>query len=298
MPNAYITPYDYLRASTGQETDSLIGNLTRLASGVAVGATALPLATATTVALSINDQLTLFDGTSSEVVTVTAIAPIGASSVQVSATQYAHATGVVVCSDGIAGSLSDRILTASDMVEDITYQQLLLDTHTDTLALRTMSASISNIGALLVRTLNFPVQSVSGAVVTLPGGNTISFATNTQVTLDSKAHLVKIYPLVPLSNASPTGSPFQSSLHQRTEGAISLTYTSGFAFGAMPPRIKNAAILLVSDLLSRRDNRSGAFMTQMGKVKVQYAPPTDTSGQSLLYKSAMDNLSSFIVEPM
>lgn len=296
MPNAYITPFDYRRAATGQETDSLVGNLTRLSSGVASGATALPLSDNTVVALNVYDDITIFDGTSTEVVQVATIAPIGSSSVTVSATQFAHNKGVVLCSDGPFGSLSDKIITASDMVEDITYQQLLLGSHTDVLTLRTMQASIDNNGALTLRALNFPVQSVSSLVVTLANGTTIALDA-TRAFVDGGAHLIRLYQLVPTASM-PSGSPFQSMLNQRTPGTITATYTSGYAFGALPPRIKNACVLLCSDQLAHRDNRSGAFLTQEGKVKIQYAPPTDTSGQSLLYKQALDNLSSWTAEPM
>src|SRR5260221_575475 len=125
MPNVYITPFDFRRAATGQEIDSLIGNLTRLSSGVIAGAVSLPLTDVTVAALAAYDNITIFDGTSTEVVTVTASPSPnpGASSVTVSATQFAHAKGVAVCSDGAFGSLSEKLLTASDMVEDITYQQ-------------------------------------------------------------------------------------------------------------------------------------------------------------------------------
>ncbi len=296
MSNAYLTPYDYRRAATGQETDSLVGNLTRLSAGVSVGATALPLTDTTVVALNVYDDLTIFDGTSTEVVQVAAIAPVGSSSVTVSTTQFAHAKGTVVCSDGAFGSLSDKILTASDMIEDITYQQLLLSSHTDTLPLQTMRASISNVGALLVRTLNFPIQSVSSIVITVPGGTAITLD-STLAFLDSGGQLVRLDQLIPTASV-PLGSPFQTMLGQRTMGNVTVTYTSGYAWGSLPPRIRNAGILLCSDQLAHRNNSDGAFLTVEGKVRKQYAPPTDTSGQSLLYKQACDNLSSWTVEPV
>jgi hypothetical protein len=182
------------------------------------------------------------------------------------------------------------------MVEDITYQQLLLGTHTDTLSLQTMRANINNNGALLLRTMNFPIQTVSSVVVTVPGGTQIGLDT-TQVFLDSGQQLIRLFQLVPTASV-PAGNPFQSRLNQRTVGTVAVTYTSGYAFSALPYRIRNACALLTSDQLSHRDNRSGAFMTQEGKVKIQYAPTTDLSGQSLLYKQACDNLSSWTVEPL
>src|SRR5258708_43557 len=147
MANLYLTPIEYKRAAPGHETASLIGNLTRIGTTLTAGQTTMNVYQATTVALFQYDQITIFDGSNSETVTVgSAGAIIGSTNIPISAAQFTHASGTVVCSDGTLGSLSDAITVASGFVEDICYQPLLAATYTDTLNLRTMNANITNEG--------------------------------------------------------------------------------------------------------------------------------------------------------
>src|SRR6266699_1695830 len=161
MPNTYITPHEYKRATTGQEITSLLGNLLRLSSAVGAAGTTLPVTPNTTVNLAVNDPIWIFDGVSSEMVTVTATTASGASSIPVTALSYAHSTGVALCSDGTIGSLGQAIESASIEVENICRQPLLQATYTEELQLRTMTASINSDGALAIRPRRFPVQSIS-----------------------------------------------------------------------------------------------------------------------------------------
>src|SRR6266571_5111148 len=103
MPNTYITPHEYKRATTGQEITSLLGNLLRLSSGVSAAATSLPVTPNTTVNLAVGDPIWIFDGVSSEMVTVTATTNAGASSIPVTALVYNHSTNTALCSDGTIG---------------------------------------------------------------------------------------------------------------------------------------------------------------------------------------------------
>lgn len=50
MTNTYITPLEYLRGNSGQETASLVGNVLRLSSALTAGATTLSVTPVTTVA--------------------------------------------------------------------------------------------------------------------------------------------------------------------------------------------------------------------------------------------------------
>jgi hypothetical protein len=291
MTSTYITPIEYARANTGQETASLVGNVLRLSAGVVIGATSLPVTPNTTVALAANDRVVIFDGSSSEEVMVTAPASVGANAITTTPIQFAHAQFTALCSDGVRGSLADDIITASDMVEDQCIQSLLLTTRIDTLSLQTMQASISNDGVLTLKPQNFPVQTVTGVVLN-SGLTSISFDA-TKASIELGQQLVKFYQLLPTTNPPPQGSPFGAQVSQRTKGTITLTYTSGFAYAAMPPRVKKACVLYVSDLLSKRRNPSGASHVQQGKVTAKYGHVGDISGESDLIKEARNLLSSF-----
>src|SRR5258708_6129032 len=191
-------------------------------------------------------------------------------------------------------SLADDIITASDMVEDQCIQSLFLTTRIDTLSLQTMQASISNDGVMTLKPQNFPVQTVTGVVLN-SGLTTIPFNAG-QASIELGQQLVKFYQLVPTTNPPPQGSPFGAQVSQHTKGTVTLTYTSGFAYAAMPPRVKKACVLYVSDLLSKRRNPSGASHIQQGRVLAKYGHVGDISGESDLIKEARNLLSSFTRE--
>ena len=294
MFNTYITPYDYLRSPTGQETASLIGNLGKLASQANQGDTQISVTPATTKIQNVGDRITIFDGTNSEVVTVTLQASIGSTTIQTSALASAHVAQTAWCSDGASGSLADEIVSASDAIEAFCYQSLLLSTRTDTLALQTLRASVSKDGVMILRCMNFPIQTVTGISVVTP---TTTIAVDpTQAFLDNRGQVITIYQLVPQSVIQ--GSLYQATLNMRTQGNVQVTYTSGFAFSALPQRIKKAGILLTSEFLSRRYNPYGAIETQQGKRNIVYGLRGDTSGESLLVKEAHNQLSSYVAEEM
>jgi len=87
MTNTYITPHDYLRGNSGQETASLAGNVLRLSGPVIVGAVSLPVSPNTTVNVAVDDRIVIFDGSNTEEVKVTTAAAAGASAISVSATR-------------------------------------------------------------------------------------------------------------------------------------------------------------------------------------------------------------------
>jgi hypothetical protein len=294
MTNTYISHFDYMRATTGQETASLVGNSGRL-TGNAAGATSLGVTPHLTIEQIQYDQVYIFDGSNSEIVTVgSAGAAIGASSIPVSACQFAHAAGTAYCTDGTLGSLAAEIITASDMVEDTCLQSLLLSTRIDTLSLQTTRAAVGKDHVLVTRPMNFPVQTVTSLVLNVPGSAQVTFDA-TQAFLDGGQQLVKFFQLIPTGSV-PFGSPFQTMLNQRTVGTVVLTYTSGFAYASMSPRIKKACVLYVSDLLSKRRNSVGASEYTSGHVKMKWGHIGDTSGESDLIKQARGLLSSFIQE--
>src|SRR5689334_9052531 len=127
MTNTYTDPYQYLRAASGHDTSAVIANLTRIGSGgVLSGGTSIALQAATTTALQAYDNVYIFDGAASEIVTMTPTTTnAGATSLTVSPTQYAHAAGTPICTDGTTGSLPAMIFTASSQIEEYCRQPLL-----------------------------------------------------------------------------------------------------------------------------------------------------------------------------
>lgn len=287
--NLYITPIEYTRAPSGQETTSLTGNLVHLSGAVIAGATSLPVATVLTVALNAYDMVTLFDGSNSEAVQVTAGAAIGASSISVAPTQFAHATGTVVCSDGRLGSLSQAIEVASATVESICQQSLLQQAYTETYNLRSMDASVTNDNVLSIRPKHFPVSAVSALSVFLQNGSAVSMDV-TQVVLDARARLVTV------PNARPygIGTALSVAVGQQTPGYVTMGYTAGFAYAQLPMEVKQAAIWLTSDVLSDRLNPTGAADLQLGQRHAATYLRGDFSGQSALYKRAEQRLQPFM----
>jgi len=95
---------------------------------------------------------------------------------------------------------------------------------------------------LFLRPENFPVQSVTSLTLTTPG--TVITLDPTQAFLDAGEQLVKFFQLIPLGAANQ-GNPYQTALTPRTVGTITLGYTAGFAYSALPPKIKKACVALL-----------------------------------------------------
>lgn len=285
MANTYLSIFDYLRSNSGHETASLYGNLLRINGSVTQGATSLPVTPNTTVQLNVYDPITIFDGASSEVVTVQASTAPGASSITLqSGTQYAHASGTPCCSDGTYGSLAEAIIDASAEVERICNQPLLQATYTnESLSLRTTRAIIDNKNSLLVRPRQFPVTSVSALSFLFATSNTVTLDSG-QVLIDSMARFFTV-PLLKALGAS--GSYGLGGFVDPTKsGNVQLTYQAGYTYAALPWQIRRAAVWLVSDLLTDRLNPTGSATTTQGKLTNEVYLRGDLSGDNALVKRA------------
>jgi hypothetical protein len=290
MANTYITPFEYKRATTGQEITSLLGNLLRLSSGVSAAGVSLPVTPNTTVNLAVNDPVWIFDGVSSEMVTVTATTNAGASSIPVTALAYNHAGSTALCSDGTNGSLGQAIESASIEVENICRQPLLQATYTEELQLRTMAASINSDGALAIRPRHFPVQSISALSLGADVATMLSYDA-TQAIIPSNQRRITVPTLLGAGGSSSNSlvnilPPFR----QTSAGYVQFTYVAGFTYASLPWDIKQACIWLTSNLLSDRINPTGSAEQSMGQIKYTAFLRGDTSGESALYKKAIAKL--------
>src|SRR6266568_16867 len=206
--------------TTGQETPSLIGNLFRVGTGgVAQGAISLPVTPNTAVALSQYDNIAIFDGSSTEVVTVSAATNAGASSIPISATQFAHAAGVSCCSDGVGGSLAEALLEGSAEVERICRQPLLQATYTnEVVPLQSTRGWIDSSIALGIRPRQSPVTSVSAITLAFSALSSMTLDI-AQVQLDAIGRLVRV-PVIRSINAGGNTFPYRQRLTQDTEGEV------------------------------------------------------------------------------
>jgi hypothetical protein len=297
--NTYTDPFAYLRAATGHDTSTVIANLTRIASNASIGATSISLQAATTTALNQYDQVYIFDGSASEIVTMTpSTTGSPATSLTVSATQYAHSAGTPICSDGtggIAGSLASMIFTASSQIEEYCRQPLLQATYSnEQLPLRTMRAAVTRDYTLMIRPKRFPVTAVSAASLILRGQTTITLDTS-QVDIDADAQLVNF-----LQIQSSSGGNGGNTLYATwpialpaTPGYAKLSYTAGYVYSTLPPDVRQACIWLVSDLLSDRRNPTGAAELRLGDMQLVTRLRGDTTGRSVLTIRAYDYLEPY-----
>lgn len=272
-----------------------MGNTSRLSSAVSIGATLLSVP-ALNVAINAWDVITIFDGSNSEIVQATATASIGATSISVTATTYAHAAGTCYCTDGVFGSLADQIIKASQQLETICKQSLFLSTYTnEMLALPTMRAAIDNQFALHFRPRHWPVQTLTSLSITTVPNNTIQYDP-TQVIIDSDKQICSMPNMQPLPLAGSGQSPYPiwNVPSRYRQAQVVITYTAGFS--VMPPDVIEAAVLLTSDILAKRLNPVGAPDLASGQRHISAVLRGDNSGESLLRKRAQKILDSYTMQ--
>lgn len=294
--NLYASIFDFLRNPTGLETGSLVGNTARLSSAQIIGATSLPVTPVTTVALNVNDRITIFDGSSSEVVIVGATAAIGSSSVTIQAPglAYAHTQYVPLCSDGVMGSLADQIVDASAELENYLQQALFQATYTETLRMPSMRASIDNQQMLVFRPRHFPVSTETGITIKQNNSTPVSYDA-TQAIIDGGQQVVSVPWLVAGSGGGSTYS-LLPAISRSTSLFLTITYTAGYPAASMPGDVREACVLLTSDILAKRLNPLGAVDVASGDRHLSAALRGDLTGESLLVKRAFKLLDTYSIQ--
>lgn len=295
--NLYTDPYAYLRAASGHDTTTVIGNLTRIASpGVIAGVTSIPVSPSTTVNLNINDIVTIFDGPNSEEVTVTSTTAQPATSIPCTTTQYAHVTGIPLASDGTQGSLASMIIAASSEIEGYCRQPLLTASYSnEKLPLRSMRASVTRDYALVVRPMHFPVQSVSSMSLQLNATSTFTLDTS-QIAIDAAAgsQIVTVQQMTSTSGTDTLWGLSTPPAFPTTPGFVLISYMAGlYTAVTLPREVRQACTWLVSDLLSDRRNPTGAAETKYGDVQLTTRLRGDTSGRSVLVIRAYEILDRY-----
>jgi hypothetical protein len=278
--NAYTDPFTYRRATTGLSTNALVGNLGRLTQAIDVGVTSLPVP-ALTVALKVDDQVTIFDKTNSEMVQVTAAAAVGDQVIEVTPTQAAHVAKTIFCSDGSMGSLADMIFNASGWLESITQQPRWLTTYTEILQAPSMRAAVDRNNAIIMRPRRFPLGSVSALSYQTQPGNAVTLDP-VECIIDS---LVQTIAVPAISMFGSQQSLFSRMPIGRSSPVwITITYTAGYP--VLPGYVVEAANCLVGATLSDQFNPTGAAEIQMGKQHIVSYLRGDLSGKTALIKRA------------
>ena len=294
--NTYISWFDWQRTTTGLEWLSLVGNTGRVSSSVSIGVVSLPVVPTLTVQINQWDLVTIFDGSSSEIVTATATAIVGASTISTTATVYAHSAGTCYSTDGVLGSLADQIIKASQQLETICRQSLFLTTYTnELLAIPTMRASINNHYGLHFRPRHWPIDSLTSLSITRVPGTTINYDPS-QVIIDSDKQICSMPNMQPLPVAGSGQAPYPiwNVANRNQEAQLTITYVGGFS--VMPYDVIEAAVLLTSDILAKRLNPVGAPDLASGARHISAVLRGDTSGESLLYKRAFKTLNNYTVQ--
>lgn len=296
MSSTYLDHFAFLRNPNGLQVAPYLGNSLRLASGVSAGATTLPVTPATTVDLHQYDQLYLFDGLNSEILTVNADTAFPATSIPLqSGTQYAHVANVSLCSDGTQGSLGQQLFTAGQWIEDICHQSLWVSTYTnEILSMPTMRASIDEQGMLWFRPRHFPITSLAALSIQV-GNYTATSYDPAQAVIDGDRQLVQVPELVPLSSGSqPPYTLTPLPVSRSTKATLTITYNSGY--NPLPTTVQRACSLLTNQCFVELYNAIGADQQQQGKRNVTFTLRGDQSGESLLVKQARLLLQPYIVE--
>lgn len=296
--NTYIDVFDFTRSTSGLEWQSLVGNMARFTSTQSMGATSLTVpASSVTVPLAQFDRLTIFDGTSSEVVQVGAAgASVGATSIPlITGLQFAHASGIAWSSDGTGGSLADQIVAASSWCEQTAYQPFLQTTWTDeSLSMPSMRAAIANDGMLTFRPRHWPVNTVSALKVAF----TQSLATTydaTQVMIDGDQRLCLVPNLIQFP-AQQTSNSIPPPPTRSMTCKLILTYQAGYTYAALPGDLKEAVILVASDYVARRHNPIGAPDLADGSTRISAIIRGQKTGESLLIARARVSLEKYSVK--
>ena len=298
---AYLDVGGYLRATTGQETASLLGLNTTLTTAAGVGATSLVVVSSTGWAVGL---AWLLDGPYSEVVTISGSAD-GTHVTLAAGTQFAHGAGVSVSQAGSAGALAEVILRASAWIENYCRQgtpggdrSLFAVSRMERWGMPGTRAWLDRDATLTLRPGHFPVQSVSALSVDLGQGQTIEFDVS-QAELPASGRIVEV-PLVMSNPVSPASLALLTSegLSRSRRQWVVVTYTGGLPVGAVPYDVQQACVWVVSELLGQRRNPTGAAGVKLGKYEVQARPRVDPLADSILLTQAKAALEAYRAEGM
>lgn len=300
--SAYIDIAGYQQAPHGQETASLIGlnTTTGGSSTQAAGATSLVVVSSTSWAAG---PAWILDGPTSEIVTVTGSADATHLTLAAPGTQFSHAPGVSVSQAGTAGCLAATILRACGGIESYCQQgdaggdrSLYALARTERHAMPTTRAYLDRDGILAIMPGHFPVQSVASVAIEFGQGQSLTLDA-TGLELPTSARVVE-FPYLLQNGISIGAQLFLGSrgLSRSLRQWATITYSGGIPVGAVPYDIEQAAVWITSDLLSQRQNPTGAAEQSLGKRRLVQRQRGDVVGDSILLLRAHDALQPYVAE--
>lgn len=300
--SAYIDVPAYLRAPTGQETATLLGLNTTLsdAAGAVVGATSLAVGSSTGWTAS---SAWILDGPSSEVVTITGSADATHVTLAAPGLAFAHAAGVSLSQAGSAGCLAEVILRASAWIDNYCQQgtaggdrTLWALARTERWGMPTARAYVDRDATLAVMVGHFPVQSVAAVSIDLGQGQSVTLdATHAEIP-GSGGFVFIPYLLQGVVTPGMQLSLDRMGLSRSRRQWAVVSYTGGVTPGSVPYDVQQAAVWVVSDLLSQRQNPTGAAEQQLGKRRLIQRQRGDAIGDSILLLRAHDLLQPYRAE--
>ena len=297
--NTYLDCFDYIRSVSGLEYQSLLGNSARFLAPQTAGSSTLAGlpstgANSVTVVLAQFDRITIFDGSSSEVVLVgSAGAGIGATSIPLTAPlQYPHSAGVAWCSDGFAGSLADQIVASSSWIEQQVYQPLLSTAWTnELLPMPSIRASFANTGELTFRPRHYPVTSISALSIAVTPTITTSYDTS-GIFIDGNQRVCSVPSLIQFP-ASQSSNAIPPPPARSQPAKLMVSYQAGYQYQNLPGDLREAAFLVTSDIIAKRHNPIGAPDLADGSTRVSMIIRGEKTGESLLIARARMILSRY-----
>ncbi len=303
--SAYIDVAGYQQTPHGQEIASLLGLSTT--TGPLGGATTQPAGTTALVVVSTSANaswtagpLWLLDGPYSEIVTVTASPDSTHLTLAAPGTAFAHAPGVSVSQAGANGCLAQVILRAGGWIENYCQQgasggdrSLFAVPRSERYAMPTMRAYLDRDSVLAIMPGHFPVQSVSSVAIELGQGQSLALDA-TQLELPTSARVVE-FPYLVQGGVSVGMQMFldMQGLSRSRRQWATISYLGGLSPDNVPFDVEQAAVWVTSDLLSQRQNPTGAAELSLGKRHLVQRQRGDVVGDSILLLRAHDALQPY-----
>lgn len=281
---AYLDVPTFHEMPNGADYDDMCTGNALLTIANIVGDTVLTVGTlATTFAPG---YAYLFDGSFSEVVTISAV---GSTTLTLSTPLVnSHAVGANVAQGPMdtglpqSNSLPNAIWVASGWIENYTQRVLALATHT----LENSPLLIDKDGFLIVKVYEWPVQSFTSIRVVMANGKTFDTMDPTQMQPEKGERL--------WTYTGPAGQycpGFPYNLRSQ-RGWVQATYVAGH--NPMKRGVVEACHLRTLSTVNRRDNYLGASAVQIDHTRIEQRLRGDDGFDDMFVAAAKENLNSYV----
>lgn len=206
---------------------------------------------------------------------------IGNNVLIITPAQFGQFAPEVVVSQYTPETISGLLLQASSIVSDILGYTPIAENLTNELA----TASITTDGDLVIFPGKLPVNSVT-AIGIQKGATNISInltdgAGNNKYNLDYSQRTIRY----PYGEITLTGVPIFTDFYalRGNQFYTKISYNGGWSYQNLPGSIQQAVVLVMRDILAKRENSSGAIEMSQGAVSLKFS---DKDTKSRLIKEA------------